>query len=227
MSATSRFPCKGPVTATTVSPPYPGKSVSDSFAPYLFDCEYFDNEGKPIERAAHKMLAVDLMLSLSSGSAETVEPGKSLVMLIRPTRWDPDLERRLAAGDFQVRVRYHGPTKAIIKEIQRHWPDQPLTRVWSENVTSAKIPFTIAADPKVKLADLVWGKPENGLRAAVEFRSAASTPRGRRDTATGTFPYGSRLSPHIHIENAGDKDISFWSETWRQDAGVTLARRSR
>ncbi len=205
-----------------VSPPSSGKSVSDSFAPYLFDCEYFDKQGKPIERASHKMLDGDLMLSLTSGSAETIAAGKSLVMLIRPTKWEPDLERRLATGDFQIRIRHHGPTQAIIQQIQQHWPDQPLTRVWSHAGVSAQAAVRIAGDPQAKHPDLVWGKPENGLRAAVEFRNAASTSAERRDSATATFPYGSRLTPYIHVENVSDREITFWSETWRQDDGVTV-----
>jgi hypothetical protein len=206
----------------TVSQPWPGKSASDAFAPHLFDCEFFDRQGKPIERPARQTLDVDLMLSLSSGSAETVQPGKSLVVLIRPTRWDAAQSRQFAAGEFQVRVSYHGPTKKVIEEIRRHWPDQPLTRVWSGNVVSEKIAFTVTGDPKAKALDLVWGKPENGLRAAVEFRNAAGTPRAKRDTAAAIFPYGARLAPFIHVENVSDREISFWSETWRQDDGVTL-----
>jgi len=206
----------------SISPPWPGKSVSDTFAPHLFDCEFFDKQGKPIDRPSRKMLDADLMMSLTSGSAETVEPGKSLVVLIHPTKWELDLGKRLAAGDFQIRVKYHGPTKGIIKEIARVWPDQPLTRVWSENVAASKAAFTIVRDPEARSRELVWGKAENGLRAAVEFRSAATTPQGRRDTASGTFPYGSRLNPLIHVENVSDKAISFWSETWRQDDGITL-----
>src|SRR5262245_1644518 len=130
----------------TVTPPWPGKSVSETFAPYLFDCEYFDRQGKPIEVPSHKMVEGDLMMSLTGGSAETVEPGKSLVMLIRPTKWDHCLERLLTAGDFQIRVRYHGPTRAVIQEIAQHWPDQPLTRVWSEGIVAAQGTFRIAGD---------------------------------------------------------------------------------
>jgi hypothetical protein len=205
-----------------VTPPWPGKSASETFAPYLFDCEYLDGDGKPIEFPSRKMIDGDLMMSLSSGSAETIEPGKSLVILIRPTKWDASLERRLAAGDFQVRVKYHGPTRAVIKAIAEHWPDQPLTRVWTEGTIAAQTPFRIAGDARAKPPELVWGAPQEGLRAAVEFRSAAATPLGRRDTSAATFPYGSRVSPYIHVQNVSKKDISFSTETWRQDDAVTL-----
>src|SRR6266478_515616 len=48
-----------------VTPPWPGKSASETFAPYLFDCEYLDNDGKPIEFPSRKMIDGDLMMSLS------------------------------------------------------------------------------------------------------------------------------------------------------------------
>src|SRR5262249_7421785 len=70
-----------------VTPPWPGKSASETFAPYLFDCEYLDGNGKPVEFPSRQMIDGDLMMSLSSGSAEKIEAGKSLVMLIRPTKW--------------------------------------------------------------------------------------------------------------------------------------------
>jgi hypothetical protein len=205
-----------------VTPPWPGKSASETFAPYLFDCEYLDGDGRPVEFPTRKMIDGDLMMSLSSGSAENIEPGKSLVMLIRPTKWDPALARRLAAGDFQIRVKYHGTTKAVSRTIGEHWPDQPLAHVWSEGVVAAQGPFKIAGDPKTRPTELVWGPVTEGLRAAVEFRNAAATPQARRDTAAATFPYGGRVSPYIHVQNVSDKDISFSTETWRQDDSATL-----
>src|SRR6478736_6072784 len=74
-----------------VSPPWPGKSASNEFAPHLFTCEFFGADGKPIEGALHEMQGGDNMMSVSSGSAEMIEPGKSLVMLIRPLSWDASL----------------------------------------------------------------------------------------------------------------------------------------
>src|SRR5262249_55661866 len=127
----------------------------------------------------------------------------------------------LAAGDFQIRVRYHGPTRAVIREIAQHWPDQPLTRVWSEGVVAAQGTFSIAGDPKGKLPELVWGPAQDGLRAAVEFRGAP-TPWGRKDTAAVMFPYGGRINPYIHVQNVSDREISFSTESWRQDDAITL-----
>ncbi|HEV3117918.1 MAG TPA: RNA polymerase sigma factor, partial [Gemmataceae bacterium] len=57
-----------------VAPPSAGKSVSDTFAPMLFDCDFFDNNGNPLDRPARNMLDGDAMLVLSGGLAETLPP---------------------------------------------------------------------------------------------------------------------------------------------------------
>ena len=73
----------------SVTRPWPGKSSSGSFAPYLFTCEFFSKDGKRIEGPSRTVLPTDAMLHLSGrGLAEKLEPGRSLVMLIRPIQWD-------------------------------------------------------------------------------------------------------------------------------------------
>ena len=66
-------------------------------------------------------------------------------------------------------------------------------------------------------AEPVWGQPVDGLRAAVEFRSTLSTPQAVRDNAAGTFPLGSQVVADLLVQNVSDHNITFWSETWRQD----------
>jgi beta-lactamase regulating signal transducer with metallopeptidase domain len=205
----------------TVAQPWPGKSVSDTFAPHLFRCEFFDKDGKRIECATRQMLATDGMLSLSSSVAETLTPGKSLTMLIRPLHWDSSMAWNLFAGDFSVRVEYRGPSGAALKEMKRVWPKKPVAEVWTGAVASKPAAFRV--EPvEAKRPALVWGETVKGLRAAVELRNAAPTPQARRDTATATFPLGSRLSVFLHVENVGTLPITFWSETWRQEDTVTL-----
>jgi hypothetical protein len=206
----------------SVTPPWPGKSVSDEFAPLLFSCDFFDKQGQPLDRPTRKMFDTDGMLTLSGGSVETIEPGKSVVMLIRPAKWDPAVMRRMASGDFQIRVHYHGPSAGVLKEMQRVWPDKPLAGVWSGDVASSIASFSVVSDLKSKLPELVWGEPVNGLRAAAEFRSAASTAQAVRDTASATFPYDGHINVSLHVQNVSDRDVSFSSETWRQDDKITL-----
>ena len=206
----------------SVGPPWPGKSVSDHFAPGLFHCDFLDKEGRRIEEPAHKILDVDTMLLLSGGMAETLPPGKSLVMLIRPLRWDAGMIRSMASGNFKVRVHYHGPSSAVLQEMKKVWPDKALTKAWSGDVVSGEAAFRIAGDPQMKLPDLVWGKAVKGLQAAVEFQSPADTAQGLRDTANVAFPLGSRVNVRLHIKNVSKEAITFWSETWRQDDKVML-----
>src|SRR5262249_11308847 len=94
--------------------------------------------------------------------------------------------------------------------------------IWTGNVASGKVSFTIPDTAENRRPDLMWGPPVNGLQAAVEYRHAAQTAQARRDTAAATFPHGARLQVHLYVQNASDKEISFWSETWTQDDKVYL-----
>ena len=62
----------------SVTPPWPGKGASGTFAPYLFECHLVDKIGKPVEHPSREMLEGDAMMSLSGGLAETIEPGVAL-----------------------------------------------------------------------------------------------------------------------------------------------------
>ena len=113
------------------------------------------------------MLDVDAMLTLSGGSAEMIEPGKSLMTLIRPTRWDASLWRHMTSGDYRVRVHYRGPGPGVLKEMQRVWPDKPLAGVWSGDVVSTLVSFEIARDRARQPSELVWSDPVDGLQAGM------------------------------------------------------------
>ena len=206
----------------SVSPPWPGKSASDEFAPHLCDCEFLDRNGKPLARPVRAMLGGDTMMSLSSGLGETIAPGKSLVFLVRPTGWDLATVRMLTSGEYQARLHYHGPAPAAQAEIKRHWPDKTVASAWNGDVVSAAVPFTIADSKERRGPKLMRGPESNGLEAAAEYQSSARTAQGQRDTASATFPHGMRLGVNLLVKNVSEKDISFWSETWRQDDKVTL-----
>lgn len=198
-----------------VGPPWQGKSDSDRFAPLLFDCEFQDKDGKPLDLTDRQL--VEAVRADWTGLAETIEPGKSLVCLIRPTHWDDALAWRLQPGDYRVRARYHGPSPAAIVEIKKQRPGKALGNVWTGNAVSAWVNFAITDSPDNKPPKLVWGPPVNGLQAALALRAAARSEQSRRDTAAAIFPYGSILNVNALVKNVSDKAISFYSETCRQE----------
>ena len=210
----------------SVTPPWPGKSASDYFAPLLFDCEFYDSQGRPLEGPSHQMLDSDAMGTLSGGLAETLQPTESLIVLLRPATWHPSVAGSLLAGEYRVRVRYHGPADLVLQKLRKTWPAKPLGSVWTGDVMSAEASFQIANEPESKRPELVWGEPVNGLRAAVEFRSSVNTSQALLDESRGEFPHGSRLPVYLHVRNVSEQAISFWSETWRQDDAVMLVDES-
>src|SRR5207249_3474303 len=155
-------------------PPWPGKSVSDEFAPLLFSCAFFDKAGQPIQGPARTMLDTDAMLTLSSGMVETLAPAKSLVMLLRPLTLHDSLAQLLTAGDYKVRVHYHGPSAGVLQALKSTWPEKSLSSVWTGDVASGEASF-FAGEGGGKRPELVWGEEVKGLRAAVEFRSGSRT----------------------------------------------------
>ncbi|MBM4089709.1 MAG: M56 family metallopeptidase [Planctomycetes bacterium] len=204
------------------APPTTGKSASDFFAPVLFECEFVDRQGRPIAGPSHRMHDSDAMMILSGVLAETLKPSESLIVLLRPANCDPSLARNLLAGEYRVRVRYHGPADSVLQELRKTWPEKPLGGVWTGDVSSAEATFQIGDEPGGKRPELVWGEPVKGLRAAVEFRSRDNTAQSRLDDGRGEFPHGSRLSVCLHVRNVSEQAILFWSETWRQDDAVML-----
>ncbi len=205
-----------------VTPPWPGRSVSNLFAPFLFDCEFFDKAGRPVERPERETSAVDMAILLHGGSVETLEPGKSLMLLLRPTQWRHAFEHDLDPGEHRVRITYHGPSEPARKQIAEGWKENEIAVAWSGSVTSGEASLRIAADPSRKPAKLVWGEPVNGLRAAVEFLAAPpGQKRPFRSIAESVaVPHGSRLRVRLHIQNVSNDVISFWSDTWRQEDRV-------
>jgi hypothetical protein len=216
------IPLQGTRYGDTVAPPWPGKSVSDQFAPYLFACVFFDKDGKRVKAPAPNVLDTDAMLVLSGGQAETVQPGQSLVCLLRPARWNSALAPLLVTGKYQAQVHYHGPTPAVVKELKRVWPNKPLNTVWTGDVASGRVAFSITDTPGNRPPKLVWGPANKGLQAAAAYRNVGGTAQAWRDTATRTFPQGARLHVEFHIKNVSEKNIVFWSETWIQDDKVVL-----
>ncbi|MBS0262229.1 MAG: hypothetical protein JSS02_09790 [Planctomycetes bacterium] len=206
-----------------VSPPSEGKSFSDVFAPTLFRAEVRDQAGKLIESPVRTRMATDSMMTLSSGRVEKLEPQKSVVMLVRPLHWDAALASQLAEGKFQLVLSYLGHSAEVTKEFARVWPDKELARAWAGTIQAAPVGFTISR-PKLKRPrpELVWGNVVNGLEAAVEVCHRKPGRLTAEDDATMTFPHGSQLAVRLHVRNAGETPVSFWSETWRQDDRIFL-----
>ena len=86
------------------------------------------------------------------------------------------------AGEYRVRVRYHGPAEGVLQKLRKTWPEKPLGGVWTGDVSSAEATFQIAEEPEGKRPELVWGEPVKGLPR--QSSSAAATTRRNRGSTT-------------------------------------------
>jgi hypothetical protein len=206
----------------STAPPRWGRSCSDFFGPRLFTYELVDKNRKPVDRPVRKMLMLSTTMKLQSGLAETVAPGKSLVCLVRPLHWDAGMAHLVTAGEYQLRLHYLGTAPSAQQGIKRDYPNNPLVSTWTGDVASTMIAFTLSDTPENRLPEPVWGPVNQGLQAAVRYRSASGTPQALRDTATATFPHGTRLKVEYEIKNVSAKTITFETETWRQSDTVVL-----
>ena len=144
-------------------------------APHLFDLEFTDKDGKPIPRSARQVLTSVVMLI--EGSTHEIEPGKTLVVVLRPAKFNSPMDYQPPPGDYQVRVRYHLDQK-MVEQIAKLWPDKPQGKAWAGEVVSNTAAFTVANDAKAaKAAELQWGKPKDGLaRPSSSFTTESRYP---------------------------------------------------
>ncbi|MEX2168195.1 MAG: M56 family metallopeptidase [Pirellulales bacterium] len=196
-----------------------GKLATASLAPHLFEFEFTAKDGNPVSRPSRMYL--ESILHLSGASAHEIEPGKSLIVLLRPTKFASPMDYQFTPGTFRATVRYRGPTEKVLAKIRKHWPDKPQMKAWSGEVASNQVAFTVADDPNAsKPADLQWGEPKDGMRAAVEFRprytdQSVADPRE-------PVPRNTALNVVVHLQNVSEQPIALVSETWRQDDGLTV-----
>lgn len=205
------------------APPTPGKLNVDGFGPFLFEFEFTDADGKSMNRPQRAFL--EKMMMMSGMSTHAIEPTKSLVVLLRPAKFSHGMDYRLPPGTYRARVRYRGPSREVLDEIKKHWPDKPQATAWSGEVLSGEATITIAANPASRKApELVWGEPSNGLRAALELvpPQLASKPAGPPASGDQPVPHGTKLDLRLNVQNVSDHPVQFVSETWRQDDQVTV-----
>jgi beta-lactamase regulating signal transducer with metallopeptidase domain len=186
-------------------------------APHLFDLQFMDKDGKPVSRAESKVLTNILILIESS--TQTLAPGKSLVVVLRPANFIPPTDYHAPPGEYQVRVRYHVDQRHV-EQIAGHWPNKEHAKAWAGEAISNTAAFTVAEDPKAaKVAELRWGEPKDGLRAAVEFRHDG---KSLRSDGSQSVPLNTALDVVFHIQNVSEKTISLCEESWKQMDPVTV-----
>jgi hypothetical protein len=195
-----------------VSPPWPGKSVSNNFAPLVMDCLFTDADGTPFDRPTRNLHAMDAMHKGRGIRTETMEPGRSLYLVIRPTLWKHCLAFEIEDGQWQVAITYRGLTGDDVEEsLKKAFPKRQTEEHWHGSSTSGVVTVNILPEPMSVVSDLIWGDELNGLVAAIDV-----TPHCE------DHPHGNSITPFICLKNVSDREIPFWSETWRQDDTIAV-----
>lgn len=207
---------------SSVSKSSQGKSVQSHFGPHLFSIRLQDEAGESITTVDGAPESDMQFILLSGGSAESLDPGDMTTMMIKPISWNLSLSSRMSAGEYGIRVTYHGPSKSAREKIKKHWPEHELVDVWSGEVNSAVESIRMTGVAEEMRPTLVWGKPKDGIRMAAEYRlydTRAEVPEEYRDRV---YPLGSRLKVRLHFQNTTKEAITFRSELWRQDDRIFL-----
>lgn len=190
-----------------------GKLRTEMFAPHFFDFEFFDRDGKPLPRTQREFYRGWKVAD--STSVHELNPGESLVEVLRPAKFNVPMDYDLASGNYSVRVRYRGPDESLRKNVRKHWPDKPILDAWPHQVDSNPVQFSVAErSNRIRPEDLKWGKPVDGLRAALEYRLPPGV-EGNPTTAPG-IPVDTSLGVVFHLQNVSVDPIAFVSETRRQ-----------
>lgn len=196
-----------------------GKLYTEFYAPQLFSFVFTRENGKPIERPLRVFLRSDMMIH--SASTHELAAGQSLVVVLRPGKFQVPMDITLPPGAYQAKVAYHGPDEMVQAFARKHSPDSPLLKAWNYETISNPVSLIIADDGHAAMPPkLVWGPIKDGLQAAVEYR----TPVGvvPTDDPPGTFPTKPFVTTIFHLKNVSDRTISFVSETARQRDSVTV-----
>lgn len=190
-----------------------GELRTEMSAPHFFEFLFTDEAGKPIQRTQREYYAA---WSVAESSwTHTLTPGQSLVEVLRPAQFNSPMDFDLPPGKYKVRVKYSGPNAELRNNVRRYQPDAPILNTWDHEVFSNTIDFEIRQPSRrTKPEDLVWGKPVDGLRAAVELR-VSDEVKGNPNIAPGV-PVGTPIDVVFHVQNVSEKPITFVSETSRQ-----------
>lgn len=196
------------------APETQGKLNTAMLAPHWFEFEFTDMDGNRIKRTPHREFYQQWSLADNS-SVHELAPGESLIEVLRPAKFMQPMDYELSPGKYRVQVNYRGPNEALREFVRKHWPDKPILNAWPHQATSNVTDFSIEEPSnRTKPEDLIWGKPVDGLQAALEVRlpdDAKGNPLAAPGVAVGTS-----LAITFHLRNVSDKPITFVSETGRQ-----------
>ncbi|MFO1063817.1 MAG: M56 family metallopeptidase [Pirellulales bacterium] len=206
------------------APETQGKLNTAMLAPHWFEFEFTDTAGKRIARTPHREFYRESLLADGS-SVHVLAPGESLIEVLRPAKFMQPMDYELSPGKYRVQVHYHGPNDALREFVRKHWPNKPILNAWPHQATSNVADFSIEEPSnRTKQEDLIWGKPVEGLQAAIEVRlpdDAQGNPLAAPGVAVGTS-----LGITFHLRNVSDKPITFVSETGRQGDHVHVTDES-
>lgn len=189
-----------------------GNLSANHFAPHLFDLIFTDADSKTIARTQREFVLDSHATILNGAMVVQVEPNQSLRYLLKPAKFERSMDYRLPPGDYQVQVRYRGPSKAVRDWINATFPEKEPDKLWASKVTSEIAGFSIGTEG-FRDPDLFWGPETDGMKAALEIRVPGDA--GIPTQAPGVLPTTSLL-PVLHVKNVSDKPIAFVSETGRQ-----------
>lgn len=196
-----------------------GKAHSNWYGQFLFSIDLFDREGKLIEQPEVEVVTLDSVLG--SVGLVTVEPGKTHRFLLRPSKWLSVFQRNFEPGNHHVAVRYHGMPPRVVTRIKEYKAESPVFASVAGGIVTPPVAFEVrsltgASDiPKETVkaakdrAELVWGEPANGVRAAMSFAPS-----------TTSHAHGEKPKLNIHVQNISDAPITVASQLWMSELGA-------
>jgi beta-lactamase regulating signal transducer with metallopeptidase domain len=173
---------------------------------YVFSIDLFDGEGRLIEQP--EIEVDDVIFFLPSARVAILEPGMTQKFMIKTDSWLATFKPQIQPGKYRVAVRYHwlstpNATKTIVK-------NSPLLEVPAINVASASV--AVEVEGKRRQADLIWGKANNGLRAAVSI-----------EPPQATYAHDQVHGVRLHLQNVGTQPLKLVSNLYMPDAQTTYS----
>jgi len=174
--------------------------------PLLFRFDFFDLDGKAVERPEFVPLYVSSYVIVERPEVSALPVGDTAVYDARVGDWINWPEFDLEPGTYRARVTYVGG-EAVNEELRK----RGAVPYWEGEAVSNLVTIAIADDHKEEDPELVWGDPVDGLRAALEL-----VPRQE------TYSIGRAVDMRLHVGNVGERTVQFTTSSRRQGDPVVV-----
>ena len=197
-----------------------GKLASDWFGQFLFSIEYYDANGKLVERPQVISVGKRSELVVDGTLQTTLAPQQSVKMLLRPNHWISALSQMPLIGKQRAVLKYRATVAAegvgIVGEVVAPAVEFSVKKRGHRpsGVPAPQLGDDQKADPELEpdiSKQVVWGESVNGLRTALDVVPERSFT---------SLSHGTKPKLKLLVQNVSDKSVTLATLMWLSELPV-------